>query len=257
MRPKRLTETDLERESRRPDAVLPRRYGSAIRNISLTALCPKAQKENRMKYRNASARLRRALPIAYATALAAVLTASLTPAHADGIEPPPVPSNIEVPAGNEVFLVGHAFGTQNYVCLPAGKSFQYTLFTPQATLFRDDDTQLTTHFFSPNPAEGSTVRATWQHSRDTSSVWAKVVPGDASSDPDFVERGAIAWLKLTVVGTEAGPGGGDSLTKTTFIQRLNTSGGLAPNDCRSKTDVGRQAFVPYAADYFFYRAVVE
>lgn len=207
-----------------------------------------------MKDRNASERTRRARPIAYATALAAALAASLAPAHADEIVPPPVPSNIEVPAGNEVFLVGHAFGTQNYICLPAGKSFQYTLFTPQATLFRDDVTQLTTHFFSPNPAEGSTVRATWQHSRDTSSVWAKVVPGDASSDPNFVEQGAVAWLKLTVVGTEEGPDGGDTLAKTTFIQRLNTSGGLAPNDCRSKADVGRQAFVPYIADYFFYRA---
>jgi hypothetical protein len=208
-----------------------------------------------MKDRNASERTRRARPIAYATALAAALTASLAPAYADGIEVPPVPSNIEVPDGNEVFLVGHAFGTQNYICLPAGKSFQYTLFTPQATLFRDDVTQLTTHFFSPNPAEaGTPIRATWQHSRDTSSVWARVVTGDASSDPNFVEEGAVAWLKLTVVGTEEGPDGGDTLAKTTFIQRLNTSGGLAPSNCRSKADVGRQAFVPYIADYFFYRA---
>ena len=208
-----------------------------------------------MKTRNAPARSRRAQPIAYATALAAALTASLAPAHADEIVPPPVPSNIEVPAGNEVFLVGHAFGTQNYVCLPAGKRFQYTLFTPQATLFRDDVTQLTTHFFSPNPAEGVTIRAAWQHSRDTSTVWGKVVPGDASSDPNFVEPGAIAWLKVTAVGAEEGPEGGDTLTKTTFIQRLNTTGGLAPSTgCRSPNDVGRQAFVPYTADYFFYRA---
>jgi hypothetical protein len=57
-----------------------------------------------------------------------------------------------------------------------------------------------------------------------------------------------------VVGDEEGPTEGDKLTKTTFIQRLNTSGGLAPSTgCSSAADVGNRAFVPYSADYFFYR----
>ena len=44
------------------------------------------------------------------------------------------------------------------------------------------------------------------------------------------------------------------LTKTTFIQRSNTAGGLAPSSgCSSQADIGREAFVPYKADYFFYR----
>ena len=47
---------------------------------------------------------------------------------------------------------------------------------------------------------------------------------------------------------------GDTLTATTPIQRLNTSGGLAPSTgCVSLTDVSKKAFVPYKADYFFYR----
>ena len=58
---------------------------------------------------------------------------------------------------------------------------------------------------------------------------------------------------FTVVGAQDGPTGGDTLTKTTFIQRLNTSGGVAPSTgCASSADVGKQAFVPYTADYFFY-----
>jgi len=41
------------------------------------------------------------------------------------------------------------------------------------------------------------------------------------------------------------------LTATTFTQRLNTSGGVAPpEECTSLNDLGRQAFVPYTADYF-------
>jgi hypothetical protein len=45
------------------------------------------------------------------------------PAHADHVTPPPVPSKIEVPAGNTAFLEGHAVGTQNYICLPSGWTF--------------------------------------------------------------------------------------------------------------------------------------
>jgi hypothetical protein len=186
-----------------------------------------------------------------------------------------MPFNIQVPAGNVAFLEGHASGTQNYVCVPSSSSsagVAYALFTPQATLFDDDLKELTTHFFSPNPFENNTnpalvadglIRATWHHSRDSSTVWAKVRPanpadpgdlGDASTDPDFVAEGAVAWLKLTVTGTENGPTGGDTLAKATFIQRLNTRGGLAPSTgCASPSDLGNQAFVPYTADYFFYQ----
>lgn len=202
-----------------------------------------------------------------AAAALAVLCAVALPqrARAEGIRVPAVPDGIGVDAGNEAFLVGHAVGTQNYVCLPSGSGFGFALFTPEATLSDDDGSQLTTHFFSPNPDEKNTnpavvadgaVRPTWQHSRDTSAVWGKVATADASStDPRFVARNAIPWLKVTATGWETGPDGGDILADTTFIQRLNTSGGVAPSTgCASPADVGRLAFIPYTADYFFYRA---
>ena len=195
------------------------------------------------------------LSVPIATALALALTISLTqPAHAGEVTAPRVPDNIQVPAPNVPFLVGHAVGTQNYVCLPSGAGFKFTLFTPEATLFNENGKQIITHYFSPNPVEsGNPIRATWQ-SRDTSTVWGSVGPNDSSSDPAFVKPGAIAWLKVTVVGKKAGPAGGDRLTDTTFIQRLNTVGGLAPSTgCESQSDVGKQAFVPYTADYFFFR----
>jgi hypothetical protein len=165
--------------------------------------------------------------------------------------PPSVPADIQVPSGNRVAFVRHAVGTQNYVCLPADSGFRFVLFTPQATLFGDEDQQLTTHYFSPNPSEGGTIRATWQDSRDTSAVWGQAI--HSSSDPDFVATGAIAWVLLQEVGTSDGQGGSNSLTATTFVQRVNTSGGVAPsNGCSSPADVGGQAFVPYSADYVFY-----
>ena len=134
-----------------------------------------------------------------------------------------MPSSLQVPAGNKAFLAGHAVGTQAYICLPSG----WTFYGPQATLFDGHDKQLTTHCLSPNRAESGAVRATWQHSRDTSAVWALAIA--CYAEADFVEPGAIPWLLLRVVGAADGPTGGDELTETTFIQRLTT-------------------------DYFFYKA---
>ena len=212
---------------------------------------------------------RRILLIACATALAVAFTVLLAqPAQAQDITVPRVPGNIQVPAGAEVFLEGHAVGTQNYICLPCTpgptctSGFAYALFTPQATLFKDNMHQLITHFNSPNlnpnpsptPDVEGTIRATWENSQDTSTIWAKAVAqADHTTDPTFVEQGAIAWVKLEVVGHMDGPTGGDRLSETTFVQRLNTHGGVAPSTgCASSDDIGTRAFVPYRADYFFY-----
>jgi hypothetical protein len=188
------------------------------------------------------------------TAASVVALALPQVASADPVKPPPVPVAISVAGGQKAFFAGHAIGTQNYSCLPAsGGSFAWTLFGPQATLFDKHDRQVVTHFLSPNPDEAGAPRATWQHSKDTSSVWALAIAN--STDPAFVETGAIPWLLLQVVGARNGPVGKQHLlTPTTYIHRLNTSGGLAPSTgCSSIDDVGKRAFVPYEADYVFYR----
>jgi len=173
-------------------------------------------------------------------------------AYAQGVTPPTVPDSIQVPSGNVAFLLGRGVGTQNYVCQPADSlgRVAWTLFTPEATLFSDEEDQLTTHFFSPNPDEPGIVRATWEDSRDTSIVWAKAI----ASIPDPTGAGAIPWVKLQTAGTQAGPTGGSTLSETTFVQRVHTVGGSAPSTgCDRPTDIGRKAFIPYTADYFFYK----
>jgi hypothetical protein len=66
--------------------------------------------------------------------------------------------------------------------------------------------------------------------------------------------GAIPWLLLQVVGGQDGPTGGDTLTASTYIQRVHTAGGIAPaTGCAESTDVGKKVLVPYEADYYFYR----
>ena len=172
-------------------------------------------------------------------------------AEAQTVTPPPVPATIQLPEPARAFLLGRGVGTQNYECQPVQSlgRVNWVLFTPQATLFDDLKDQLITHFFSPNPQEDNLpIRVTWQDSKDTSIVWGKVI-ASATVDPN-----AIAWLTVQATGTQVGPFGGTTLSDTTFIQRLNTVGGLAPTTgCEVPTDIGRKRFVPYTADYFFFK----
>ena len=185
------------------------------------------------------------------TLIAITLTAALPRAHGDRPTPPPVPDSIQVPAGHRVFASGRAFGTQDYVCLPATTGVAWS-GRPQATLLDEDDRQVMTHFLSPNPVENGLARPTWQDSKDTSAIWAE--PIFSSSDPNYVAPGAIPWLLLRIVGADNGPTGGDRLTRATFIHRVNTVGGRAPaTGCLVAGDVGNRVYVPYEADYFFYR----
>jgi len=168
------------------------------------------------------------------------------------IDRPDVPANLAVEAGFRPYAVARADGTQNYICLPSGSSVKWTFTGPQATLFDGDGDQVMTHYLSPNPQEAGTPRATWRHSRDTSTVWAAAVA--TSSDPAYVAPGAIPWLTLRVVGAQYGPDYGRRIAATAFIQRVNTVGGVAPaTGCAVTTDIGRVVLVPYATEYVFYR----
>lgn len=179
-------------------------------------------------------------------------------AAAQTVAPPPVPAAIQVPTGHTAYLTAQATGTQNYVCLPAPNGLAWRFQGPQATVFLtvrwftgDIRQQVMTHFLSPNPGETATpARATWMSSLDSSAVWAKKIA--ESSDPAFVAPGAIPWFLLEIAGTQRGPMGGTALTQTTFIQRVATTGGTLPATACS--EAGAIQFVPYTAEYVFYRA---
>jgi hypothetical protein len=183
---------------------------------------------------------------------AALVIAAPIASLAGTITPPAVPDNLTVRDGSKPFAIGHAVGTQQYVCLPSGGAAKWVLFGPQATVFDDAGEQIMTHFLSPNPAQSNAPRATWQDSSRTSAVWAVKV--EESDDARFVEPGAIKWFLLEVVGSQEGVGSNDQLPKATFIQRVNTSGGVAPaTECAAAEDVGKTKLVPYTADYVFYK----
>jgi hypothetical protein len=149
---------------------------------------------------------------------------------------PAVPGEIQVPAGNKVFLVGHAVGVQIYSCNATPGGFAWGFVAPRANLYGDNGKLIITHFGGP----------TWQ-AKDGSTVVGRA---EASVT---VDASAIPWVRLAAASTAAGPDG-DRLVDTTYVQRIATTGGLAPPaaECTAAT-AGTVAEVPYTADYYFWK----
>jgi len=229
---------------------------------------------NLRKQPKKTARLRKlfAAALVLGCAFGTVAHAQPQNAQAQNINPPTTAPIITPPAGNSAFLLGHAVGTQGYICLPTSTGASAASWTvaaarPEATLFQSffrQDFQILTHFLSPdtNPNEAAPNplpfgSPTWQSSFDSSKVWGAVLHSNsipAGSDPSCPNTGSIPCLLLQSIGSQEGPTGGKFMTKTTFVQRLNTKGGSAPADgCSTAADVGKQTLVPYTADYFFFR----
>jgi hypothetical protein len=173
-----------------------------------------------------------------AAIVAAVAPWPLVQVATAGPPAPAVPSEIEVLEGNKVFLVGHAVGVQIYSCNAATSGYAWALVAPRANLYDDNGTLLATHFAGP----------TWQ-AKDGSYVVGQVEKR-VTVDPT-----AIPWLRLAVASRAAGADG-DRLFATTYIQRIATTGGLAPPAADCTADTARTiAKVPYTADYYFWKAV--
>ena len=135
--------------------------------------------------------------------------------------------NLAPPAGSTLVFHAYARGVQIYRW--TGTSWEFV--APEAVLYQDDGENgvLATHFAGP----------TWKS--HSGSTVVGVVTQRCTPDPD-----AIPWLLLKA--TSEGPG---IFQGVTFIQRVNTVGGLAPTEPGEV--VGEEAEVPYTADYFFYR----
>jgi hypothetical protein len=166
-----------------------------------------------------------------ATAATAVLAAA-APVHAAPAEPPAT-GDIAVTGDHKLFLIAHAEGVQIYRC----DGSAWTLLAPRATLYGDSGRVVATHYAGP----------TWE-ARDGSTIVGRRVASAPSPDP-----AAIPWLKLEAASKTAGADG-DRFASVSYVQRYNTSGGVAP--AASTCDAGGAGTVnevPYTADYAFWR----
>jgi uncharacterized protein DUF3455 len=135
---------------------------------------------------------------------------------------------LQVGPGNKVAFHVFGVGGQNYRW--SGTSWVFV--APDAVLYANagDDGIVGIHFGGP----------TWQ-SNSGSKVVGTVID-HCTPDPS-----AIPWVLLRAASTE-GPGIFDQVT---YIQRVNTVGGNAPDVPGEFT--GQMVRVPYTADYYFYR----
>jgi uncharacterized protein DUF3455 len=147
------------------------------------------------------------------------------------------PPSLAAPAGNDLAFELQADGVQIYSCSSASGAVAggpaWAFQAPEAML-RDRSGQIAgTHGAGPM----------WEALDGSSVVGAKVE--GATPDP-----AAIPWLLLRAASHGGGPG---RMADVTFVQRLQTSGGVAPSEGCSAASVGAVARVPYRAVYCFYR----
>ena len=151
----------------------------------------------------------------------------------DGPELPADCGPIVPDAGHKVAHRLYAKGVQIYKWNFATMAWDFV--GPRAALFAEESYhgEVGTHFSGPH----------WQ-SKGGSKVKAQAILGKACT-PD---TSAIAWLLLQATET---PNSG-IFKGVTFIQRVNTTGGLKPTLPGLFADEIRE--VEYTAEYYFYRA---
>ncbi|MER5432630.1 DUF3455 domain-containing protein [Streptomyces sp. NPDC002588] len=139
-----------------------------------------------------------------------------------------VPDALKVPDGNKLTGVFDAKGVQTYTCTDGA----WKLLEPAATLsYKSDKSHRPVALHSRGPVWVSTV--------DGSAVNATAV----ATSP---KTGTIPEVLLQATATR----GTGVFADVTYVQRLNTSGGVAPTTACTGTE---QVGVPYSATYAFYK----
>ncbi|MCX4614225.1 MULTISPECIES: DUF3455 domain-containing protein [Streptomyces] len=138
------------------------------------------------------------------------------------------PAALKVPDGNRLTGVFSAAGVQTYTCADGA----WKLLEPAATLWAKND---------------RTHRPVALHSRGP--VWVSTVDGsavNAAAIANSPKTGTIPELLLQSTATR----GTGVFAGVSYVQRLDTHGGVAPTTACTGTD---QISVRYSATYAFYK----
>ena len=145
-----------------------------------------------------------------------------------------LPEPVRVPAGQKLMMSTTGVGEITYECREkkdmAG-AHEWAFVAPVATLYSGDKKAVGKYYAGP----------TWE-ANDGSKVTGKqlaVSPATPGSIP------------LQLVKTDPAMGAG-AMTGVSYIQRLNTKGGVAPAMACDAMSKGKRQQVAYEADYVFY-----
>jgi hypothetical protein len=145
-----------------------------------------------------------------------------------------IPDNLTLPRQSVELFRTTASGVQVYVCsaradLPG--TYDWVFKAPEADLWNAAGQKVGRHYAGP----------TWE-GMDGSKVLGEVV--ERASAP---EAGAIPWLLLRAKANE----GAGAFSTVTYVQRLETVGGIAPADGCDQSTLGIEHAVEYQATYAF------
>jgi Protein of unknown function (DUF3455) len=141
-----------------------------------------------------------------------------------------IPPTLALPQGAILLGKYAAKGVQIYVCRAKGAANEWAFKAPEAKLVDAEGRPFAKHYAGP----------TWE-APDGSKAVGKVLANEPAP-----KAGAIPWLLLSAESSASG-----ALAGVRFVQRVNTSGGVAPSGpCPT---LGAEQRVDYTADYILYK----
>jgi hypothetical protein len=147
---------------------------------------------------------------------------------------PALPSpTLAVPAGNRLAFHYDAVGVQIYDCKANATGASWVFRAPEATLYGKHGKIEGKHYVGP----------TWESKDGSTVVGSKVAAFTA--DPASIPELLLAAVSHT---------GDGRMSEVTYVQRLDTVGGIAPATGCDATLVGATARIDYTATYYFYEA---
>lgn len=149
-----------------------------------------------------------------------------------------LPPTIQVPAGHTISMETVGMGSITYECKPKANmntQFEWVFVGPEAKLLARSGAEIGRYYGPP---------ATWR-SADGSAITGTqlaVSPAQPGSIP----------LQLVKANPAMGQG---KMSNVSYIQRVATQDGVAPQKVCDATTVGGKEVVKYKADYIFWRPV--
>ena len=172
--------------------------------------------------------------ISMLVAVAAATLSACTAGPMMKVDNAALPEAVRVPAGQKVTMTTTGVGEITYECREkkdmAGQH-EWAFVGPVATLYGADRKAVGNYYAGP----------TWE-AADGSKVTGKQVAVALASPGN---------LPLQLVKAEPAMGAG-AMTGVSYIQRLNTKGGVAPAMACDAMSKGKRQQVAYEADYVFY-----
>lgn len=142
-----------------------------------------------------------------------------------------IPEQIKAPSGYSPMLTVHAKGDQIYQCSLNNGEYAWETLTPDAALY-DGQGKIVGHH-SAGPI--------WEYKQGSRVV------GRVLKKVDVAMGSSISWLLVEVVAHNAK----GLFSKASYINRINTHGGLPPNSGCNGNHLGGEKRVAYTADYVF------